>query len=320
MAKARILLVEDSKPQADVTKEFLERNGYEVQWAQDGASAIKLAKTTQPDVMLLDLVLPDISGNEVCRWLKLNNETKPIPIIMLTIKSSLEDKVSAIEAGADDHLPKPYNESELNAKIYAALRTKALQDELRERNKQMEELLVKFELLAITDPLTNLFNRRRFETILEKELKKSKRYMRPLTCLMIDIDHFKRVNDLYSHEAGDSVLKEVGQLIHQALREADTIARWGGEEFVALLPETDKNQALQPASRILTSVSSKRFEQIPDECVTVSVGIACADSDSDTPAKLVNAADLALYEAKRKGRNRIEFVPKQNTIRTEVDP
>ena len=181
MSKARILLVEDSKPQADRTKEFLESYGYEVLWAQDGTSAIKAAKTIPLDVILLDLLLPDINGNEVCRWLKPNNETKGIPIIMLTVKSSLEDKVSAIEAGADDHLPKPYNEIELNARIYAALRTKALQDELRQRNKQMEELLVKFETMAITDSLTNLYNRRRFETILEKELKKTRRYKRPVS-------------------------------------------------------------------------------------------------------------------------------------------
>jgi diguanylate cyclase (GGDEF)-like protein len=306
MSKARILLVEDSKPQADRTKEFLESYGYEVLWAQDGTSAIKAAKTIPLDVILLDLLLPDINGNEVCRWLKLNNETKGIPIIMLTVKSSLEDKVSAIEAGADDHLPKPYNEIELNARIYAALRTKALQDELRQRNKQMEELLVKFETMAITDSLTNLYNRRRFETILEKELKKTRRYKRPVSCLMIDIDHFKRINDLYSHEVGDSVLIGVAQLIKQALRDVDTVARWGGEEFVAVLPETDKDQAVKPASRILNSISGKRFESIPDECITVSIGIACA-GEEDTVAKLLGTADLALYEAKRKGRNRMEF-------------
>jgi diguanylate cyclase (GGDEF)-like protein len=309
MSKARILLVEDSKTQADSTKRFLEGNGYEVLWAPDGASAIKAAKTIPLDVILLDLLLPDINGDEVCRWLKLNDETRGIPIIMLTVKSSVEDKVSAIEAGADDHLPKPYNEVELNAKIYAALRTKALQDGLRQRNKQMEELLVKFEVMAITDSLTSLYNRRRFETIFEKELMKFKRYKRAVTCFMIDIDHFKRINDLYSHNAGDSVLKEVAQLIRQSLREVDTVARWGGEEFVAALPETDKDQAVEPATRILQSISSKRFEQIPDECITVSIGIACAEEDEDTVDKLLSMADLALYEAKRKGRNRIEFAP-----------
>ncbi|HWR58862.1 MAG TPA: diguanylate cyclase [Thermodesulfovibrionales bacterium] len=309
MAKAKILVVEDSKPQADVTKEFLEKNGYEVIWAKDGTSAIKAAKTTDLDVILLDLILPDISGNEVCRWLKINTETKGIPIIMLTVKSSLQDKVTSIEAGADEYLPKPYNEVELNAVIYAALRTKALQDELRQRNRQMEELLVKVELLAITDPLTGLYNRRHFETVLKKEMKESKRYNRPVTCLMIDVDHFKRINDSYGHEAGDLVLREVAQSLKQSMREVDTVARWGGEEFIAVMPSTNKEKAVEPASRILRTISQKSFEQIPGETVTVSIGISSADGNIQSLEELLRGADSALYEAKRTGRNRIAFAP-----------
>lgn len=307
MAKARILVVEDSKAQADVTKDFLERNGYEVIWARDGSSAIKTARTMPLDVILLDLVLPDISGNEVCRWLKTNGETKGIPIIMLTVKSSLQDKVTSLEAGADEYLPKPYNEVELNAVIYAALRTKSLQDELRRRNKQMEELLAKVELLAITDSLTGLFNRRHFETILKKELKEAKRYNHDVTCLMIDVDHFKRINDSYGHESGDLVLREIAQILRQSMREVDTVARWGGEEFIVAMPRADKDKATEPALRILHAISQKRFDQIPGESVTVSIGIACADRKSETVETLIKAADSALYEAKRSGRNRMAF-------------
>lgn len=309
MAKARILIVEDSKTQADVTKEFLEKNDYEVIWAKDGTSAIKVAKTTSVDVIILDLILPDIDGKEVCRWLKLNSDTKGIPIIMLTIKSSIEDKVTGIEAGADDYLPKPYNEIELNARIYAALRTKALQDELRQKNRQLEELLAKVELLAITDPLTELFNRRHLEAALEMECKKSKRYEQPLACLMIDIDHFKSVNDIYGHKAGDSVLREIARLIKNNLRAVDTVARWGGEEFIAILPQTDKEDALKAASRILEIVLNHKFEQVPERRITVSVGLAYSGSSIDTTEKLTHAADFALFEAKRKGRNRIEIAP-----------
>jgi diguanylate cyclase (GGDEF)-like protein len=309
MAKARILIVEDSKTQADVTKEFLEKNEYEVIWAKDGASAIKVAKTTSVDVILLDLILPDIDGKEVCRWLKLNSDTKGIPIIMLTIKSSIEDKVTGIEAGADDYLPKPYNEIELNARIYAALRTKALQDELRQKNKQLEELLAKVELLAITDPLTELFNRRHLEAALEMEWKKSKRYEQPLACLMIDIDHFKSVNDIYGHKAGDSVLREIAWLIKNNLRAVDTVARWGGEEFIAILPQTDKEDAIKAASRILEIVLNHKFKQVPERRITVSVGLAYSGPSIDTTEKLTHAADFALFEAKRKGRNRIEIAP-----------
>ena len=133
MAKAKILLVEDSKVQAGLVRDFLEKTGYEVIWAENGKSAIKTAKTMSVDIILLDLMLPDISGNEVCRWLKLNDNTRGIPIIMLTAKDAITDKVAGLEAGADDYLPKPYNEIELNARIYASLRTKALQDELRQK-------------------------------------------------------------------------------------------------------------------------------------------------------------------------------------------
>src|ERR1700690_4132904 len=124
MLKARILLVEDSKAQADITKESLIRSGHEVIWAENGVSAIKAVKTTTPDIVLLDLQLPDMSGTAVCRWIKRNANTKGIPVIMLTVKGTVKDKVSGIESGADDYLPKPYNDIELNAKIYAALRTK----------------------------------------------------------------------------------------------------------------------------------------------------------------------------------------------------
>src|SRR3990170_1420674 len=122
MAKAKILLVEDSKSQAEVTRELLEKDGYEVDWVEDGKAAIMKVSTQPVDIVLLDYVLPDINGNEVCRWLKLNENTKGIPIIMITARSGTKDKVSSLEAGADDYLMKPYNEIELNARIYACLR------------------------------------------------------------------------------------------------------------------------------------------------------------------------------------------------------
>ncbi len=310
MAKAKILLVEDNKTQALVSKDFLEKSGYEVLWVEDGKSAIKFAKTQSIDIILLDLVLPDISGTEVCRWLKLNQDTRGLPIIMLTAKSSTDDKVTGLEAGADDYLPKPYSEVELNARIYACLRTKALQDELRQKNRQLEEMLERVETLAIMDPLTELFNRRRFETILENEFTRTIRYKTPLTCLLIDIDYFKRVNDEFGHRAGDHVLKEMAQLIKGGIREIDTAARWGGEEFVVLLPQTKKENAQLLASRLLKIISNHQFSGIPkDDRITVSIGIASVpDPSIDSAEKLVNSSDFAMYEAKRSGRNRVTAV------------
>ncbi|OGW24056.1 MAG: hypothetical protein A2X59_12420 [Nitrospirae bacterium GWC2_42_7] len=309
MTKGRILIVEDSKQQADLTRELLEKNGYEVVWASDGISGIKTIGTTSFDLILLDLILPDMSGNDVCRWLKLNNDTKGIPIIMLTVKDSLDDKVSSLEAGADEYLAKPYNEVELNVMIYAALRTKALQDELKQRNKQMVELLTKVEFLAITDSLTGLYNRRYFDNVLKKELTEGKRYRKSVACLMMDIDNFKQINDTYGHETGDYVLKEIAASLKTIFREADTIARWGGEEFIVMMPHTDMNGASSPASKILKAIDEKKFDKIPDEHITVSIGVACSGETYNTPDILVNASDLALYEAKRKGKNRIEVAP-----------
>ncbi|MEK7196167.1 MAG: diguanylate cyclase [Nitrospirota bacterium] len=308
MAKAKILLVEDSKVQAGLVRDFLEKTGYEVIWAENGKSAIKTAKTMSVDIILLDLMLPDISGNEVCRWLKLNDNTRGIPIIMLTAKDAITDKVAGLEAGADDYLPKPYNEIELNARIYASLRTKALQDELRQKNHQLEDLLRQVEIMAITDQLTGIYNRRRLETVLEEEFRRTIRYKSPLACLMIDIDHFKRINDRFGHHTGDMVIKETAQIITECAREIDTVARWGGEEFIALFPQTKKEDALRSAVRIIKKVSEHKFPEISNEQITISIGIASVpDPSIDTEEKLIHASDMALYEAKKNGRNRAEL-------------
>jgi two-component system cell cycle response regulator len=305
MADVTILLVEDDKVQAKVTRGFLEAAGYKVITAENGRSAIKTAKTQSIDLIVLDLVLPDISGNEVSRWLKVDEDTKAIPIVMLTAKSTTMEKVEGLRAGADDYLPKPYNEIELITRIYASLRTKALQDELRQKNRQLEEALAKVEVLAITDPLTGLFNRRHFETLVEAEFNMTGRYDTPTSCLMIDVDHFKNINDTYGHHAGDLVLRELSEIVKNCLRKVDTLARWGGEEFMVLLPRTAKEPAMRVASRILTAVSAHKFTDI-DSKVTVSIGIASVpESSLNTFEKFIDAADLALYEAKSAGRNRI---------------
>jgi two-component system, cell cycle response regulator len=302
---SEILLVEDDKLQGKTTRDYLESSGYKVIWVEDGKSAIKTVKTRDIDLIVLDFILPDMNGNEVCRWLKLNQDTKGIPIIMLTAQSSTTDKVASLTAGADDHLTKPYNEPELSARIYACMRTKALQDELRTKNRQLEEVLSKVEVLAITDPLTQLFNRRHFESVIESEFASTARYKSPASCLMVDVDHFKSVNDEYGHRAGDSVLKELSQIIKSCLRKVDTVARWGGEEFTVLLPRTKKEDALRAASRILHAISDFKFPDINQQ-ITVSIGIASIpDPAIDTAEKLVDASDSAMYEAKEKGRNQI---------------
>lgn len=308
MAKAKVLLVEDDSIQANITKELLEKVGYEVLWAADGINAIKTVKSERPDIILLDLILPGLDGYEVCRWLKLDESTKGIPVIMLTVKKELSDKISGLQIGADDYLPKPYNELELNARIYASLRTKTLQDELKMKNKQLEELLYKVEYMAITDALTELYNRRRLHDVLGKEFERSKRYSTPFSVVMLDLDHFKKVNDNYGHQTGDMILRGVAKILLSSIRDIDTASRYGGEEFVLVLPNTARNDAKNVAERIRETIEKNNFSIIENNLLTVSIGISgLPDKKIETEDKLMRCADIALYRAKQNGRNRTEI-------------
>jgi len=308
LARAQVLLVEDDPLQAEATKNILQNAGYDVSLANDGITAIKFVKSTKPDIILLDVILPGLDGYEVCRWLKLEESTKGIPVIMLTVKKELSDKISGLHIGADDYLPKPYNELELNARIYASLRTKALQDELRMKNKQLEDLLYKVEYMAITDVLTGLYNRRRFHDVLGKEFERSKRYSTPLSLIFMDIDYFKSVNDIYGHLIGDKVLGDMASIILKSIREIDTAARYGGEEFTVILPSTTKEAALHVAERMRISIEKHVFPDMRERTITVSIGISgMPDKEIDTEDNLIRCADLALYRAKQTGRNRTEI-------------
>ena len=305
-AKARILLIEDSRSQADEIQKHLELLGYEILWAKDGVNGLKLLNTESPDIVILDVVLPDIDGHEVCRWIKMQG--RGVPVIMLTIKGEVGDRVMGLHTGADDYLPKPFSWEELNARIYACLRTRNIQEELRNKNQQLEELLHQVEKMAITDSLTGLYNRRRFQESLQKEFHRCHRYKVPLTCLLIDLDHFKVINDTYGHQTGDAVLSETGKLLLKTFRDIDTVARYGGEEFTAILPETDKRAAAQAANRLMTAVAGHPFTGKETALhVTVSIGISGIPDEAITsPDQLIQAADFALYGAKQAGRNRIE--------------
>lgn len=319
--KAKLLLVEDSDVQGSHVKRCLELLGYDVIWARSGIEGLKLARTEMPDLVILDVVMADVDGFAVCRWLKMHSETRDIPVIMLTVRGELHDRIEGLNVGANDYLPKPFADEELEARIFAALRVRATQTELRERNQQLEAMLHHVEALAITDPLTGLFNRRRFADVLRREFAVTKRYQNALSCLMVDIDHFKRVNDRFGHDMGDRVLKEVAQSLSQNLREVDMPARYGGEEFAVLLPHTPKENALVVAERIATRVRGLSF-QFREEVlgVTVSIGIAATtDVTGNDAEELLRMADVALYEAKRNGRDRV-VVYSAATVRPPTEP
>jgi diguanylate cyclase (GGDEF)-like protein len=305
--KANLLLIDDSEVQSTQICNSLERLGYRVARASTGVEGLRLARTTSPDLVLLDVVMADIDGFAVCRWLKMNAETRDIPVIMLTVRTSVADRVEGLNIGADDYLAKPFEDQELEARIFAALRVKATHSELRDRNQQLESMLHHVEALASTDALTGLYNRRRFADVLRREFAVTKRYKNTLSCLLLDLDHFKQINDRFGHEAGDQVLKEVARRITGSLREVDLAARYGGEEFVVLLPHTNKGDANIVAERLLKNVRKQEFN-FGGEVVTVTASIGCAgnsDVASSNPDDLVKAADVALYEAKKGGRNRV---------------
>jgi len=305
--KARLLLVEDSAAQGSQTKAQLEHLGYEVRWVQSGIEALKWARQEPPDLIVLDVVMEDIDGFAVCRWLKLHNGTRDIPIIMLTVRAEVEDRVHGLQVGADDYLPKPFSDRELEARIFAALRSKTTHTELIERNRQLESMLHHVESLAITDPLTGLFNRRRFGDVLRREVAVTRRYKNSLSLLMIDIDHFKVINDRFGHDAGDEVLRTIAAALSSGLREVDLAARYGGEEFAIVMPHTNKANASIVAERIAKQVSKVVHEFNGEKIhLTASLGLAEVSDLSDPSAEnLVKASDIALYEAKRAGRNRI---------------
>jgi two-component system, cell cycle response regulator len=307
MAKVNILFVEDSEAHGTTTKDVLEKRGHAVTWVLDGMSALRLAMTQPFDIILLDRILPDMDGNELCRWLKHNQDTRGIPIIMISAKDTTTDKVQGLDSGADDYLSKPYEEVELNARVNAALRIRLLQDELQKKNDELKEMLTQVVTLSNSDPLTGLLNRRRFDAILQPEFSNAMRYKTPLSCMMIDIDHFKVVNDTYGHAIGDAVIKDVAGIIKSSIRDVDTACRWGGEEFIVLTPMTPQANAELLAQRILKSVSEHVFAGINSAQLTVSIGIAdVSGSGIDSVNKLIQAADIALFRAKKKGRNRIE--------------
>lgn len=305
--KAKLLVVEDSPTQGNQTKQDLEHLGYSVRWVTSGIEALKWARQEPPDLVILDVVMDDLDGFAVCRWLKLHSVTRDIPVIMLTMRGEVEDRVHGLQIGADDYLPKPFSTRELEARIFAALRNRTTQTELAERNRQLESMLHHVESLAITDPLTGIFNRRRFSDVLRREVAVTRRYRNSLSMLMLDLDHFKAVNDRFGHDAGDEVLRSIANALTGSLREVDLAARYGGEEFAVIMPQTTKVNAGIVAQRIARQIAlmSHTFDG-EKVALTASMGVAeIADLQQGTAENLVKAADIALYEAKRTGRNRI---------------
>ena len=311
MAKAHvkrsILIVDDSAAQAQHTMQLLRQRGFGVAWATSGLDGLEMARRLRPDLVLLDVVMPDLDGLAVCRWIKQHKHTQDTAVIMLTARADVDDRVRGLEFGADDYLPKPFDLKELEARITAALRAKSARAELKSRNAQLETMLDRMSTLAMTDALTGLCNRRRFTDAMARESGVSHRHGKPLSCVMLDLDHFKATNDQHGHAAGDAVLIALAEIVRMNLRRVDVAARFGGEEFALLLPDTPKAGARVVAERIAGALRAHEMA-LPTGLLRSSASFGIADNgdvDSDDPEALLRAADTALYEAKRCGRDRI---------------
>ena len=297
----RILVVDDNQDNIEIIATRLRYRGYEILEAGDGEQALALVREAAPDLILLDVMLPDIDGYEISRRIKGADDLPFIPIILVTARDSTQDKVAGLDAGADDYLTKPINFPELEARVRSMLRIKRLQDELEEKNKELERL-------SISDGLTGLFNHRHIHGLLAEEFERVARTNDCMSVAMFDLDHFKSVNDTYGHQAGDRVLVELADILRDVARDVDRLGRYGGEEFMALLPETCIDDAAVFVERVRREVARRPFDVGGDEPLhmTLSAGVATYPHETIRDVEsLVRLADQALYTAKETGRNRV---------------
>ncbi|HEX8831751.1 MAG TPA: diguanylate cyclase, partial [Longimicrobium sp.] len=236
--RTRILVVDDVPDNVDILDARLSSRGYEVVTATNGQEALDRVHGEAPHLILCDVMMPVIDGFEVSRRIKSDTSLPFIPIILVTAKDTAEDIVEGLEAGADDYISKPYNFKELEARVRAMLRIKRLQDELDQKNRELEVANKRLRKLSITDGLTGLFNHRHVHELLRDEWERSLRSGEPVGVAMLDLDRFKSINDTYGHPTGDVVLYETAQIINDTAREIDMPGRYGGEEFIAILPDT----------------------------------------------------------------------------------
>jgi diguanylate cyclase (GGDEF)-like protein len=292
-----ILLIEDSPSYRAEIRRVVENAQLfkEILEAEDGLRGLGLLTKAAPDVVLCDLEMPGLDGEKL-----LSCNPSGVPFLFLTASQDATRKVRLLENGACDFIAKPCDPAELVARLKLHLKLRLLQSELREKNLELEKQ-------SRTDAVTGLRNRRYIDEFLAVECLRARRYGAPLSVLMADLDHFKQVNDRYGHPAGDAVLRGMAHLLEGTLRAADVGGRYGGEEFVVILPQTDLEGAAEFGERLRSAVDSTSFE-ISGEApihVTLSAGAAELDAKMARPEDLVAAADAALYEAKGAGRNRV---------------
>ncbi len=304
----RILVVDDDRDSVDLLTKWLSMEGYDAFSAGTGAEALERIGRDHPDLVLLDLLIPPPDGLEVIRAVKRDRMMSTIPLVVMTVKRDVKSKVESLKSGADDFIVKPFHFDELDAILRASLKKRYLYASLERANRQLKEANEKLLKLSVTDDRTNLLNDRYLKRRLQEEFKRALRYGTPLSVTMLDLDHFKQINDKYGHDCGDQVLREFGRLVTDNAREIDIVGRYGGEEFLMILPNTDAIRATIVAERVRKAAEEHvyRYKEFLVR-VTVSAGIASvpANREARTELELLKAADSALYRAKQASRNKV---------------
>jgi two-component system, cell cycle response regulator len=301
-----ILVADDEPVNLALIRRRLEWEDYRVETAEDGGQAVEAARRTLPDLVIMDVMMPVLDGLQACRLLKEDPATRDIPVIFLSALDDTDTKVRGLGLGANDYVSKPFRVEELLARVSVAIRLKLERDRLRQRAEELRRSAEAASEMSMTDALTGLLNRYGLHRALQRELAEARRYSRPLSCLLIDIDFFKAVNDTYGHAAGDTTLQQAARVITESVRGSDVVCRYGGEEFLVLAPETGVEGARALAEKIRQAFAARLFG---DEGrvfpITLSAGVAQL-GDQESGNDMIARADDALYQAKQTGRDRVE--------------
>jgi diguanylate cyclase (GGDEF)-like protein len=298
---ARILIVDDFEDNLEILGDLLTFDGFAVDIARSGEAALKQVQEGHPDLILLDILMPGMDGFEVCNRLKAEESTRDIPVIFVSSMTDIDSKVMGFKVGGVDYINKPFQHAEILARLNTHITLLRLRQRLEEQNAKLERL-------ANTDYLTDLYNRRYFFQAAEEKFISATSNGNPISITMIDLDHFKQVNDTFGHLIGDRVLVHIAQLIRKHCREADVTARYGGEEFIILHPSIDCQTANLVAEEIRKQVEITPFLHEGKEIyMTLSAGVVDTQSCGDCPRidDLIALADTALYQAKNTGRNQV---------------
>jgi diguanylate cyclase (GGDEF)-like protein len=294
----QVLIAEDDKLCRTILEKNLKKWGYETISAVDGKEAWKLIQEKNIQIAILDWIMPKIDGLELCKKIRGNKWDEYIYLIMLTVRNKQSDIRKGFSAGVDDYITKPFDTHELKARLQTGKRIISLQNQLLDSQKKLQEI-------ATHDTLTNLLNRYEILNVLTDEFHRSLRENKPVSAVMLDIDFFKKINDSYGHDVGDEVLIEVASRLRRTLRRYDKVGRYGGDEFLAILPGCDLSNAKRIAERLRRAVSTDRIQTDTGQLfVTVSAGCASSESQSHKSIEyLVKFSDKAMYHAKNMGRN-----------------